>query len=72
MDTATECIYEREAGRTDRYGPQEMVLKLVKNLTDTTYILPSPAGLVGCCPLNFLYKVNLKFRVRAPNGCCIL
>ena len=22
--------------------------------------------------LNFLYLINLKFRVRAPNGCCIL
>ena len=28
---------------------------------------------MGCyCPLNFLYLINLKFWVRAPNGCCVL
>ena len=43
-----------------------------KHLADTTCISPSPAGPVGCCPLSLLYLVNLKFRVRAPNGCCIL
>ena len=37
----------------------------LKHLADTTCISPSPAGPVGCCPLNFLYLVNLKFRVRA-------
>ena len=30
-------------------------LKLVKHLADTTRVSPSPAGPVGCCPLNFLY-----------------
>ena len=40
--------------------------------TDTTCVSPSPAGPAGCFPLNFLNLINLKFRVRAPNGCCIL
>ena len=35
-------------------------------------VSPSPAGPAGCCPLNFLNLINLKIRVRAPNGCCIL
>ena len=52
-------------------GLQRWPLKLIKHLANTTCILPSPAGPAGCCPLNFLYLVNLKFRVTAPNGCCI-
>ena len=42
-------------------GLKRMPLKLVKYLTDTTCVSPSPAGPAGCCPLNFLYLVNLKF-----------
>ena len=53
-------------------GLKRWPLKLIKHLADTTFISPSPAGPAGCCPLNFLYLVNLKFRVRVPNGCCIL
>ena len=53
-------------------GLKRWPLKLVKHLADTACVSPSPAGPTGCCPLNFLYLVNLKFRVRAPIGCCIL
>ena len=53
-------------------GLKRWPLKLIKHLIDTNCISPAPAGPAGCCPLNFLYLVNLKFRVRAPNGCCIL
>ena len=53
-------------------GLKRWPLKLVKHLANTTCVWPSPAGSAGCCSLNFLYLVNLKFRVRAPNGCCIL
>ena len=43
-------------------GLKRWPLKLIKHLADTTCISPSPAGPAGCCPLNFLYLVNLKFR----------
>ena len=47
-------------------------LKLIKqHFTHTICVSPSPAGPAGCHPLNFLNLVNLKFRVRAPNECCI-
>ena len=49
-------------------GLKRWPLKLIKHLADTTCISPSPAGPAGCFPLNFLYLVNLKFRVRAPKG----
>ena len=51
-------------------GLKRWPFKLFKHLADTTCVSPSPAGPAGCCPLNFLYLVNLKFRVRAPDGCC--
>ena len=53
-------------------GLKRWPLKLGKHLVDTTCISPFPAGSAGCCPLNVLYLVNLKFQVRAPIGCCIL
>ena len=53
-------------------GLKRWPLKLIKHLADTTCVSPSPAGQTGGCPLNFLYLINLKFWVRAPNGCCIL
>ena len=46
--------------------------KLIKHFADTPRVLPSPSGPAGCCPLIFLNLINLKFRVRAPNRCCIL
>ena len=52
-------------------GLKRRPLKLIKHLADTTCISPSSAGPTGCCPLNIFYLVNLKFRVRAPNECCI-
>ena len=53
-------------------GLKRWPLKFIKHLAYTTCVKPSPAGPAGCCPLNFLYLINLKFWVRAPNGCCIL
>ena len=52
-------------------GLKRWPFKLIKHFADTTRVSPSPAGPAGCCPLNFLNLINLKFRVRAPNGCCI-
>ena len=42
-------------------GLKKWPLKLIKHLTDTACVSPSPAGPTGCCPLNFLYLINLKF-----------
>ena len=63
---------EREARRSGLSGPQEMAFKLIKHFADTTRVSPYLAGPEGCCPLNFLNLINLKFPVSAPNGCCIL
>ena len=52
-------------------GLKRWPFKLIKHFGDTTSVSPSPAGPAGCCPLNFLNLINLKFRVRAPNGSCI-
>ena len=49
-----------------------MSFKLIKHFADPTRVLPSPVDPVGCCLLNFLNQINLKFRVRAPNVCCML
>ena len=35
-------------------GLKRWPFKLIKHFTDTTRVLPSPAGSAGCCPLNFL------------------
>ena len=53
-------------------GLKRWPLKLIKHLANTTCVLPSPAGPTSCCPLKFLYLINLNFWVRAQNGCCIL
>ena len=62
---------EKQGGPIPR-GLKRWPLKFIKHLANTTCVSLSPAGLTGCCPLNFLYLINLKFWVRAPNGCCIL
>ena len=57
---------ERDARKT---GPPGMVppglkrwpFKLIKHFVNTTRVSPSPAGPAGCCPLNFLNLINLKF-----------
>ena len=53
-------------------GLKRWPFELIEHFADTTSVSPSPAGPAGYCPLNFLNLINLKFRVRAPNGCCIL
>ena len=52
--------------------PGNADFEMLKKTTTYTRVLPSPAGPAGGFPLNFLNLVNLKFRVRALNGCCIL
>ena len=49
-------------------GLKRWPFKFIEHFTDTTRVLPSLAGPVGCCPLNFLNLINLKFRIRAPMG----
>ena len=53
-------------------GFKRWPFKLIKHYANTTRVSRSPAGPAGCCPLNFLNLIVLKFRMRAPNGCCIL
>ena len=49
-------------------GLKRWPLKVIKPLADTTCALPSPAGPAGCCPLNFLNLIHLKFRIRLQMG----
>ena len=65
------CVKEKQCELVPP-GLKREPLKLIKHLADTTCVSPSPAGSAGCCPLNFINLINLKFRVRAPNGCYIL
>ena len=71
-DSTRIYLMKEKQGGSIPTGLKRWPLKLVKHLADTTCVSQSPAGPAGCCLLNFLYLVNLKFRVRAPNGCCIL
>ena len=50
-------------------GFKRWPFKLIKHFADTTCVLPFPVGPVGICPLNCLNLINLKFQVRALNGC---
>ena len=59
--TAPECIMKEKQGGLIPTGLKRWPLKLIKHLADTTCVTPSPAGPTGCCPLNFLYLINLKF-----------
>ena len=45
-------------------GLKRWPFQLVQHFADTTRVSPSPAGPEGCCPLNFLNLINLKFQVR--------
>ena len=64
-------LVEEKQGVTVPTSLKRWSFKLIKHFADTTRVSPSPAGPAGRCPLNFLNLINLKFRVRAPNGCCI-
>ena len=60
-------VKEKQGGLVPT-GLKRWPFKLIKHFADATGVSPSPAGPAGCCPLNFLNLINLKFRVRAPNG----
>ena len=53
-------------------GLKRWPFKLLKQFSGTAHVSSSHAGPAGRCPLNVLNLINLKFRVRATNGCCIL
>ena len=53
-------------------GLKRCPFKLINHFADIFRVSQSPAGPAGCCSLNFLNLINLKFRVRALYGCCIL
>ena len=53
-------------------GLQSWPLQLIKHFVNTTGVASPPAGPVGCRPLYLLHLLNLRFTIRAPNGCCIL
>ena len=58
-------VKEKQGGLVPT-GLKRWPFKLIKHFADATGVSPSPAGPAGCCPLNFLNLINLKFRVRAP------
>ena len=58
--TRLYLMKEKQGGQIPT-GFKRWPLKLIKHLADTTCVSPSPAGQTGCCPLNFLYLINLKF-----------
>ena len=60
-------VKEKQGGLVPT-GLKRWPIKLIKHFADATGVSPSPAGPAGCCPLNFLNLINLKFQVRAPNG----
>ena len=53
------CLMKEKQGGTIPTGLQRWPLKLIKHFADTPCVSPSPAGPTGCCPLNFLYLINL-------------
>ena len=53
-------------------GLETLTFNLIKHFANTTRVSPSPAGPADRCPVHFLNLINLKFRVRASNGCRIL
>ena len=67
-DCSTMNLVKEKQGGLVPPGLKRWPFKFIKHFTDTTCVSPSPAGPAGCCPLNFLNLINLKFRVRAPNG----
>ena len=69
---STMNLMKEKQGGLIPTGLKRWPFKLIEHFADTTYVLPSPAGPAGHCPLNILNLINLKFRVRASNGCSIL
>ena len=65
-------VKEKQRGLPPPPGLKRWPFKLIKHFANTTHVSPSPVGPAGCCPLDFLNLTYQKFRVRAPNGCCIL
>ena len=65
---STMNLVKEKQGGLVSLGHKRWPFKLIKHFADTTLVSPSPAGPAGCCPLIFLNLMNLKFRVRAPNG----
>ena len=57
-------VKEKQGGLVPT-GLKRWPIKLIKHFADATGVSPSPAGPAGCCPLNFLNLINLKFQVRA-------
>ena len=53
-------------------GLQSWPLQLIEHFSNTTSVAPPPAGPAGCLPLYLLHLLNLSFKIRAPNGGCIL
>ena len=51
----------REAGGTDPYGPQEMATQAHQASRRHYLCFATPCSPMGCCPLNFLYLINMKF-----------
>ena len=54
-------LVKEKQGVLNPAGLKRWPLKLIKHFVDTTHVSPSPAGPAGCCPLDFLNLINLKF-----------
>ena len=67
-------IYGSEAKRFDRYGPQEMATQAHQAFHADTICLSiaDPEGPAGQLSFEFSQLVDLSFRVRVLNQCCIL
>ena len=53
-------------------GLNSWPLQLIKHFSNTSSVVPPPAGPVGCCPLYLLHLLNLSFTIRVSNRGCIL
>ena len=65
---STMNLVKEKQGGLVILGHKRWSFKLIKHFADTTRVSPSPVDPAGCCSLNFLNLINLKFRVKAPNG----
>ena len=57
-----DLVNEKQGGLVPT-GLKRWPIKLIEHFADATGVSPSPAGPAGCCPLNFLNLINLKFHV---------
>ena len=65
--STVNLVKEKQGGLVPP-GLKRWPFKLIKHYADTSRVWPSSAGPAGCCPLNFLNLIVLKFRMRLQMG----